>query len=51
MQDQLLPQERVLVIQEAMAGFIYEQVFKTDGEFQYDGHILDRSSKYSINVI
>jgi hypothetical protein len=26
MQDQLLPRERVLAIQEALAGFIYEQV-------------------------
>jgi hypothetical protein len=45
MRDQLLPQERVLVIQEAMAGFIYEQVVKLDGEFHYDGHIFDRSSR------
>jgi hypothetical protein len=51
MRDQLLPQERVLAIQEAMAGFIYEQVVKPDGEFHYDEHILDRSSKYSIDVI
>jgi hypothetical protein len=51
MLDQLLPQERVLTVQEAMAGFIYKQVVKPDGEFHYDGHILDRSSKYSIDVI
>jgi hypothetical protein len=40
-----------LAIQEAMAEFIYEQIVKPDGEFNYDGHILDRSSKYSIDVI
>jgi hypothetical protein len=51
MRDQLLPQKRVLAIQEAMAKFIYEQVIKSDGEFHYNGHILERSSKYSINVI
>jgi hypothetical protein len=51
MRDQLLPQERVLAIQEAMAGFIYKQVIKSDGEFHYGGYILDRTSKYSIDVI
>jgi hypothetical protein len=45
MRDQLLPQERVLV------GFTYEQLVKPDGEFHYDGHILDRSRKYSVDVI
>jgi hypothetical protein len=51
MRDQLLPQERVLEIQKATTGFIYKQVIKPYGEFHYDGHILDRSSKYSIDVI
>jgi hypothetical protein len=51
MRNKLLPQERVLAIQETTAGLIYEQVAKSDGEFDYDGHILDRSSKYSIDVI
>jgi hypothetical protein len=51
MQDQLLPQERVLAIQEVLVGFIYEQVVKPDGEFHYDGHYLDNRSKYSIDVI
>jgi hypothetical protein len=51
MRDQLLSQEKVLAIQEAMTWFIYEQVVKPDGKFHYDGHILDRSSKYSIDVI
>jgi hypothetical protein len=50
MQDQLLPQGKVLAIQEVMVGFIYEQIVKPDGEFYCDGHILD-SSKYSIDVI
>jgi hypothetical protein len=44
MRNQLLPQEKVLAIQEAMAGFIYEQIVKIDDEFHYDGHILNRSS-------
>ncbi|RLM59110.1 hypothetical protein C2845_PM18G07300 [Panicum miliaceum] len=51
MRDQLLPQERVLAIQESLAGFIYEQVVNKDGEFHYDGYNLDTSSKYSIDVI
>jgi hypothetical protein len=51
MRGQLLPQERVLAIQEALAGFIYEQVINKDGEFHYDGRNLDTTSKYSIDVI
>jgi hypothetical protein len=51
MRDQLLPQEKVLAIQEVLAGFIYEQVVNKDSEFYYDGHNLDTSSKYSIDVI
>jgi hypothetical protein len=51
MRDQLLPRNSFLAIQEALARFIYEQVVKPDGEFHYDGHNLDRSSKYSIDVI
>jgi hypothetical protein len=51
MRDQLLPLKRVLAIQETLAGFIYEQVINKDGEFHYDGHNLDTSSKYSIDVI
>jgi hypothetical protein len=51
MRDQLIPWEKVLAIQEALAGFIYEQVVKPDGEFHYDRHNLDRSSKYSIDII
>jgi hypothetical protein len=43
-------QERVLAIQEVLAGFIYEQVVNKDGEFHYDGHNLDTSSKCSIDV-
>jgi hypothetical protein len=51
MRNQLLIQEKVLAIQEVMAGFIYKQVIKRDGDFHYDGYILDRSRKYSIDVI
>jgi hypothetical protein len=49
MRDHLL--EIFLAIQEALAGFIYEQVVKPNGKFHYDGHDLDKSSKYSIDVI
>ena len=43
MRDQLLPNERIFAIQEAMEGFIYEHVVKKDCEFHYDGMIVDRS--------
>jgi hypothetical protein len=48
MWDQLLPQEKSFPVQEAIVGFIYEQIIKPIGEFHYDGHILDRNSKYSM---
>ncbi|RLN04317.1 putative polyprotein [Panicum miliaceum] len=50
MRDQLIPPERVLAIQKVLAGFINEEVLTPDGEFYYDGHVLDSSSKYSIDA-
>ena len=43
MRDQLIPQERVLAI--------CREVVNKQGEFYYDGGILDQSSKYSDIVI
>jgi len=51
MWDQLIPEDRVLAIQEALAGFIYEQVVNKHGEFHYDGGLLYQRSKYSHIVI
>ena len=51
MRDQLVPQERVMTIQEALAGFINEEVVNELGEFHYGGEILDQRSKYSNIVI
>jgi hypothetical protein len=51
MRDQLLPWEIFLLIQEILAGFIYERIVKQDVEFHYDGHNLDKSSKYSIDIM
>ena len=47
MRDTLIPEERILAIQEAMCGFIVEQVLDEKGEFYYDGMSnLDHWSKY-----
>ena len=47
MRDQLIPEERVLAIQEALCGFINEQVLDKKGEFYYDGESnIDNRSKY-----
>ena len=46
MRDQLIPHERVLAIQEALAGFIYGHAVNKDGGFYYDGGKLDPLSKY-----
>ena len=47
MQDTLIPVERILVIQEALCGFILEQVLDRKGEFYYDGvSNIDNRRKY-----
>ena len=47
MRDTLIPEERVLVIQEAMCGFIVHEVLDKAGEFYYDGKTnIDNRSKY-----
>ena len=43
MQNQLIEEERILAIQEAMCGFIVHEA----GEFYYDGRLnIDNRSKY-----
>ena len=47
MRDTPIPEERILAIQEAMCGFIVEQVIDEKGEFYYDGMSnIDHRSKY-----
>ena len=47
MQDQLIEEEIILAIQEAMGGFIVEQLIDENGEFHHDGvSNLDHKSKY-----
>ena len=47
MREQLIPEERVLVIQEAMCGFIINEVLDKAGGFYYDGvSNIDNRSKY-----
>ena len=37
MRDKLIPEERIMAIQEQLSGFIVEQVLDPKGEFYYDG--------------
>ena len=47
MRDTPILEERVLVIQEAMCGFIVHEVLDPTGEFYYDGMSnIDNRSKY-----
>jgi hypothetical protein len=46
MRDQLLPMERVLAIQEALAGFIFEEVVSSNGTFHWDGKAFNDKSNY-----
>ena len=41
MRDQLIPEERVLAIQEAPCRFINEYVLDKNGEFYYDGESVN----------
>ena len=47
MHDKLIPEEKIMAIQEQLSGFIVEQVLGPKGEFYYDGHSnIDNHSKY-----
>ena len=37
MSDKLIPEEKIMAIQEQFSGFIVEQVLDPKGEFYYDG--------------
>ena len=45
--DKLIPEEKIIAIQEQLSGFIVEQVLDPKGEFYYDGHShINNRSKY-----
>ena len=47
MRDKLIPEEKIMAIQEQFSGFIVEQVLDPKGEFYYDGIFnIDNHSKY-----
>ena len=47
MRDILIPEERILAIQEAICEFIIHEVLDKAGEFYYDGvSNIDNRSKY-----
>ena len=47
MRDKLIPEEKIMAIQEQLSGFIVEQVLDPKGEFYYDGHAhINNRSKY-----
>ena len=47
MSEQLIPEEKIMPIQEKLSGFIVEQVLHPNGELYYDGvSNIDNRSKY-----
>ena len=47
MRDKLIPEEKIMAIQEQMSGFIVEQVLDPKDEFYYDRlSNIDNRSKY-----
>ena len=45
--NELIPEEKILAIQEALCGFINDEVLDVNGEFYYDGEsYIDNRSKY-----
>ena len=48
MRDKLIPEEKIMAIQEQLSGFIVEQVLDPKDEFYYDGHShINNRSKYN----
>ena len=51
MRDALIPEERVLTVQEALCGFINDEVLDVEGKFYYDGvSYINNKSKYD-NIV
>ena len=51
MRDELIPEERILAVQEALCGFINDEVLEVQGEFYYDGVLyINNKSKYD-NIV
>ena len=52
MRDKLIPEEKIMAIQEQLSGFIVEQFLDPKGEFYYDGqsHIDNRIKYDNIRV-
>ena len=47
MRNKLIPEEKIMAIQEQLSGFIVEQVLDPKGEFYYDGlSNIDNRIKY-----
>ena len=47
MRDKLIPEEKIMAIQEQLSGFIVEQVLDPKDEFYYDGQsYIGNCSKY-----
>ena len=47
MRDKLIPEKKIMAIQEQFSGFIVEQVLAPKGEFYYDRiSNIDNHSKY-----
>ena len=51
MRNELIREERIPAVQEALCGFIVEQVLNENGEFYYDGESnINNRSKYD-NIV
>jgi hypothetical protein len=46
MRDKLVRHERVKAVQEALVGFILEQIVNKDDKFYYNGGNLDNRAQY-----
>ena len=47
MRNKLIPEEKIMAIQEQLSGFIVEQVLDPNSKFYYDGESnIDNNCKY-----
>ena len=49
--NELIPKEKILAIQEALCGFINDEVLDVNGEFYYDGESYINNKRIYDNIV
>ena len=49
--NELIPEEKILAIEEALCGFINDEVLDVSGEFYYDGESYNNNKSKYDNIV